>query len=184
VRVLLDECLPRRLKRELVGHDVSTAPEMGWGSKRNGDCSGWRWATAGGGPVRSIPHRGSQSVVSTGSVVIRYCSCGARCTQQPLSRPPFTKAANGPTSCWCRPAPDSFALRAAVTLRTGFKPIAGGRERGAPRRAAGPSPVTVLVGPRTPWGCSRTGPAPDTVLKPVLISTLLSTLRAASPAHR
>jgi predicted nuclease of predicted toxin-antitoxin system len=37
VRVLLDECLPRRLKRELVGHDARTAPEMGWTSKRNGE---------------------------------------------------------------------------------------------------------------------------------------------------
>jgi hypothetical protein len=37
VRVLLDECLPRRLKRELVGHDGRTAPEMGWASKRNGE---------------------------------------------------------------------------------------------------------------------------------------------------
>jgi hypothetical protein len=37
VRVLLDECLPRRLKRELVGHDAKTAPEMGWASKRNGE---------------------------------------------------------------------------------------------------------------------------------------------------
>jgi PIN like domain len=37
VRVLLDECLPRRLKRELVGHDVRTAPEMGWASKSNGE---------------------------------------------------------------------------------------------------------------------------------------------------
>jgi predicted nuclease of predicted toxin-antitoxin system len=37
VRVLLDECLPKRLKRELVGHDVKTAPEMGWASKRNGE---------------------------------------------------------------------------------------------------------------------------------------------------
>jgi hypothetical protein len=37
VRVLLDECLPKRLKRELVGHDVKTAPEMGWASKKNGE---------------------------------------------------------------------------------------------------------------------------------------------------
>jgi hypothetical protein len=37
VRVLLDECLPRRLKRELVGHDTRTGPEMGWASKRNGE---------------------------------------------------------------------------------------------------------------------------------------------------
>jgi len=37
VRVLLDECLPRRLKRELDGHDAKTAPEMGWASKTNGE---------------------------------------------------------------------------------------------------------------------------------------------------
>jgi hypothetical protein len=37
VRVLLDECLPRGLKRELPGHDVRSAPEMGWASKRNGE---------------------------------------------------------------------------------------------------------------------------------------------------
>jgi predicted nuclease of predicted toxin-antitoxin system len=37
VRVLLDECLPRRLKRELVGHDARTAPEMGWAGKQNGE---------------------------------------------------------------------------------------------------------------------------------------------------
>ncbi|HET7698374.1 MAG TPA: DUF5615 family PIN-like protein [Vicinamibacterales bacterium] len=37
MRVLLDECIPRRLKRELVGHDVKTAPEMGWASKKNGE---------------------------------------------------------------------------------------------------------------------------------------------------
>jgi hypothetical protein len=37
VRVLLDECLPRRLKRELPGHDARTAPEMGWTSQRNGE---------------------------------------------------------------------------------------------------------------------------------------------------
>jgi len=37
VRVLLDECLPRRLKRDLVGHDARTVPEMGWASKRNGE---------------------------------------------------------------------------------------------------------------------------------------------------
>ena len=37
MRVLLDECLPRRLKRELVGHEARTVPEMGWASKRNGE---------------------------------------------------------------------------------------------------------------------------------------------------
>ena len=37
VRVLLDECLPRALGRELAGHDVSTVPGMGWSGMRNGD---------------------------------------------------------------------------------------------------------------------------------------------------
>jgi hypothetical protein len=37
VRVLLDECLPRRLKRDLASHDARTGPEMGWARKRNGE---------------------------------------------------------------------------------------------------------------------------------------------------
>lgn len=37
MRVLLDECVPRPLKREFPGHDVNTVVEMGWGSKRNSE---------------------------------------------------------------------------------------------------------------------------------------------------
>jgi hypothetical protein len=37
VRALLDEYLPRCSKRELVGHDARTVPDMGWASKRNGE---------------------------------------------------------------------------------------------------------------------------------------------------
>ena len=37
VRILLDECLPKCLKRDLVGHEARTVPEMGWASKRNGE---------------------------------------------------------------------------------------------------------------------------------------------------
>lgn len=37
MRILLDECLPKRLKRDLAGHSARTVPEMGWASKRNGD---------------------------------------------------------------------------------------------------------------------------------------------------
>jgi hypothetical protein len=36
MKVLLDECLPRKLKRHLSGHDVSTVPEMGWAGIKNG----------------------------------------------------------------------------------------------------------------------------------------------------
>jgi hypothetical protein len=37
VRLLLDECVPRPLKRELTGHAVSTVVEQGWSSKRNSE---------------------------------------------------------------------------------------------------------------------------------------------------
>jgi hypothetical protein len=37
VRVLLDECVDRRLAREVSGHQVQTVPRMGWAGKRNGE---------------------------------------------------------------------------------------------------------------------------------------------------
>ncbi|MCB1037156.1 MAG: DUF5615 family PIN-like protein [Acidobacteria bacterium] len=37
MRVLLDACVPRGLRKHLVGHDVGHAPEMGWGDLNNGD---------------------------------------------------------------------------------------------------------------------------------------------------
>lgn len=37
MRILIDECLPRKLKHELPGHEVRTVPEMGWASKKNGE---------------------------------------------------------------------------------------------------------------------------------------------------
>ena len=37
MRVLLDECLPRRLSRLIVGHDTKTVPEAGWAGRTNGD---------------------------------------------------------------------------------------------------------------------------------------------------
>ena len=36
MRILLDECLPKRLKRDLIGHEARV-PEMGWAGKQNGD---------------------------------------------------------------------------------------------------------------------------------------------------
>lgn len=36
MRILFDECLPARLGRGLVGHEVSTAPKMGWAGLKNG----------------------------------------------------------------------------------------------------------------------------------------------------
>jgi predicted nuclease of predicted toxin-antitoxin system len=36
MKVLLDECLPRRLKREVNAEFVRTVPEVGWASIKNG----------------------------------------------------------------------------------------------------------------------------------------------------
>jgi hypothetical protein len=37
VRLLLDECVDRRLARDLVGHSVSTVPRRGWAGIKNGE---------------------------------------------------------------------------------------------------------------------------------------------------
>jgi hypothetical protein len=36
MRVLLDECIPRKFKNAFAEHDCKTAPEMGLAGKRNG----------------------------------------------------------------------------------------------------------------------------------------------------
>jgi putative addiction module component (TIGR02574 family) len=36
MRLLLDECVPKRLKRELSGHQVLTVREAGWAGFKNG----------------------------------------------------------------------------------------------------------------------------------------------------
>jgi predicted nuclease of predicted toxin-antitoxin system len=36
MRILLDECVPRKLRGELPGHDVKTVAEMGWAGTKNG----------------------------------------------------------------------------------------------------------------------------------------------------
>jgi hypothetical protein len=37
MRILLDECMPRRQGVHLVGHEVHTVPEMSWTGKKNGE---------------------------------------------------------------------------------------------------------------------------------------------------
>lgn len=36
MELLLDECIDRRLARELIGHNVRTATQMGWATFKNG----------------------------------------------------------------------------------------------------------------------------------------------------
>jgi hypothetical protein len=37
MRILLDECAPRPLKRELADYEIRTVVEMGWAGKKNGE---------------------------------------------------------------------------------------------------------------------------------------------------
>ena len=37
MRILLDVCTPRQIKRALTEHEVTTASAMGWGGLENGD---------------------------------------------------------------------------------------------------------------------------------------------------
>jgi PIN like domain len=37
MRILLDECFPRPLKRELAEYEIRTVVEMGWSGKKNGE---------------------------------------------------------------------------------------------------------------------------------------------------
>ena len=50
MRILLDECVPRRFRRELPQHEVQTVPEMGWASLKNGDLL----AAASGADARAV----------------------------------------------------------------------------------------------------------------------------------
>src|SRR5436305_14802492 len=40
MRVLLYECVPKRLRRALAGHAVRTVPQEGWAGKKNGELLG------------------------------------------------------------------------------------------------------------------------------------------------
>lgn len=37
MKILIDECLPRRLKNALPDYEVKTVPEAGWAGKKNGE---------------------------------------------------------------------------------------------------------------------------------------------------
>jgi predicted nuclease of predicted toxin-antitoxin system len=37
VKILFDECVDRRLARDLAGHSVTTVPRHGWAAIKNGD---------------------------------------------------------------------------------------------------------------------------------------------------
>lgn len=36
MKILLDECIDRKLAREFIGYEVKTVPQMGWAGVKNG----------------------------------------------------------------------------------------------------------------------------------------------------
>ena len=37
MRILIDECLPKRIVRLIQGHELHTVPSAGWAGKKNGE---------------------------------------------------------------------------------------------------------------------------------------------------
>ena len=37
MRILLDECVPKGRRQDLLNHEVRTVPQMGWAGKENGE---------------------------------------------------------------------------------------------------------------------------------------------------
>ena len=73
MKVLLDEDMPRQLKRELAGHIVSTVRDMGWNGIKNGVLLGL--AVSAGFEVlltidRSIPYQQNLSRVRLAIIIL------------------------------------------------------------------------------------------------------------------
>ena len=37
MKILLDECIDRRLAKDITGHEIKTVPQMGWAAIKNGE---------------------------------------------------------------------------------------------------------------------------------------------------
>jgi hypothetical protein len=73
MRVILDECLPRKLGLELVGHIVTTVPQAGWAGILNGRLLGLiggifdAFVTVD----KNLPAQQKTGVLSFGVIVLR-----------------------------------------------------------------------------------------------------------------
>jgi predicted nuclease of predicted toxin-antitoxin system len=78
MRLLLDECLPARLRRELPGHEVQTVPRAGWAGIKNGKLL--RLVAASGQfdffltMDKSLPHQQQLKALPFTVVVLRAAS--------------------------------------------------------------------------------------------------------------
>ena len=70
MRVLLDECVPRRLRRELPGLHVSHVSDEGWSGQRNGALLGLMVAAGFDIPVTVDRNLVYQQNVAAGGVAV------------------------------------------------------------------------------------------------------------------
>jgi len=102
MRVLLDECVPRRFKLELPEFDVSTVRDEGWTSQRNGDLL--REMVAAGFTVfvtmdRNLMHQQNVSAGGIAVFVLRAASIVSR-TWRPSHRgQPVHRVGIGSANC-------------------------------------------------------------------------------------
>jgi hypothetical protein len=99
MRILLDECVPRRLRRELPGHDVRTVPEMGWSGKTNGELFQRLMAAQGFNVLLTVDQnlRHQQNLQAAGVAVIVLVAASNRLADLvPLM--PSVRAASGSIS--------------------------------------------------------------------------------------
>ena len=77
MRVLLDECLPRQLARDLPGHDVSTVQREGWADTKNGALLRLAGAAGFGAFVtvdQGVEHQQRVAALPFGVVALRAAS--------------------------------------------------------------------------------------------------------------
>ena len=73
MRILLDECLPARLRRDLPGHEVLTVPRAGWAGVKNGKLLR---LIAESGQIRCLPHDGQKTAAPAKNQRPAFCRCG------------------------------------------------------------------------------------------------------------
>ena len=76
MRVILDECMPRRLALELVGHSVSTVAQAGWSGFSNGELLARIHGTFDAFITvdKNLPVQQKNAMLSFGVIVIRTSS--------------------------------------------------------------------------------------------------------------
>ena len=82
MKLLLDECVDWRLARDIVGHEVKTARQMGWTSIQNGELLSLAIQSG----FEGVHNRRQKSFISTASSEIRDCGTRPSCPFQPAIR--------------------------------------------------------------------------------------------------